>query len=207
MEIKCYKCGRICTKDDVFCARCGNKIDNKNSKKDNHSPSYAQYVQSRKAFDNFFVGAIILLLMMLVAVSVLLYFILTKHDSQREILKFKNLRTNPAQIPLLKQPADYISLKDNLLSVEKFLNLYIIQSQDSIEKKMQIYSAFLQQLEKLPNILNLKYNPEYIIECSKTKNINACSATLNKIMNSSGVKVYNDGELLYLYPDYLYLKN
>ena len=50
---------------------------------------------------------------------------------------------NPQQIPELKEPNRYSDLINNLSDVEAFLRLYLKYSPDSIEKKEQVFAAYL----------------------------------------------------------------
>lgn len=220
MQNKCQKCGHICNENDIYCSRCGNKLSNKNEvianinkfekfcKNQNiKNAKNASKLNFKKISNNLVLSVSIFLLMMVIAVSILMFFILNKHNSQREALQYKNLIANPAQIPLLSEPKNYEDLKNNLDSVEKFLLLYLKETNDSKEKKEQIFHSYLKEMEKLPNILNEKYADDNIVECRKAKNISACSAILNRKFSNSGIDVYTNAGMIYLYPDYKKIKS
>lgn len=215
MQNKCRKCGYICAQNDIYCSRCGNKLSSENDilneinkfensenkqKIKKHNISKINF--KKFSNNNILASVFIFLLMMIIAVSILMFFILNKHNTQREVLQFKNLIANPAQIPLLREPKTYDELKNNLASVEKFLLLYLKQTNDSKEKKEQIFHSYLNEMEKLPNILSEKYDEKNIPECQKTKNISACSAILNKKFSNSNIMVYSNAGTIYLYPNY-----
>ena len=218
MKNKCPVCGYEYNEGDMFCAKCGRKLslksdvineikkfDNSSKKATKNKPIFNSEFKSFS--NNFVVCACIILLMMALAVSVLMFFILTKHDSEREVLQFKNLISNPSQIPLLREPKNYKDLKTNLFSVEEFLLLYLQQTDDSQEKKDQVFSAYLEELNKLPNILNERFVAQNIEECSNLSSANSCVAALNKEFLNTSVKAYSYGGKIYLYPDLAFIKS
>jgi len=218
MQNKCQNCGHILSQGDIFCSRCGKKISEKldvisainqfDDKTRTTSKEKNVFFKSnlRIFSNNIVVSALIILFMMALAVGILMFFILNKHDGQREVLQFKNLISNPAQIPLLKEPSSYEDLKNNLSAVEDFLLLYLQQSDDTKEKKEQVFYAYIDELNKLPNILNEKFENN-IIECSKAKSAVSCVGILNKTFKNTGVSAYSNAGIIYLYPDYKFIKN
>ena len=89
-------------------------------------------------------------------------------------MQFKNLSNNPSQIPLLKEPLTYSELAKNLSDVEEFLLAYLHQSRDNFEKREQVFSSFMLEIEKIPFVLNDKYDSKTIPECANTSNISSC---------------------------------
>lgn len=220
MAKKCKHCGYEYGEEDIFCSRCGNKINDddnqninltienfniektapKNQKVSFHSQN------AKKIFDNSMVQVAIFFIVMLCALCFVMFFVLEKYNNHKEVLQFKNYIHNPSQIPLLKEPSSYKSLSQNLSQVERFLLLYFKNSSDSQEKKEQIFSAYLTELNKMPNILNEKYDNDSIFECAKNVGYRNCCKHLNKLFKNNSLKVFcNKGEI-YLYPDYKFIK-
>lgn len=207
----CSNCGFKYDDDDIFCSRCGQKIVlDKGAQLALSIKQFEKQIESKfkqktrfnnKNFDSVF-GLAIFLITMLCALCLILYVILDKHHTHKETLQFNNLIQNPSQIPLLKEYSNYEDLSKNLKKVEDFLLLYLRNSSDNQDKKDKIFAAYLDELEKLPNLLNLKIDD--IMQC---KNRNSCNSTINSVLKDTGAIAYQDSDLVYLYPDYKYIAN
>ena len=97
------------------------------------------------------------MILVLCILSIITLFALKKHDIQQNELQYKNYVENPSLIPILKEPMTYEGFAQNLTEVEEFLLMYLKKSSDDQTKKSQIFLNYLNQLEKVPNILNEKY--------------------------------------------------
>ena len=203
MTNKCPNCGFVYGEQDIFCSRCGFKISSVQSvtvheiKKFTRENDYKDDVKSSFSgkkvlnfFDNMAFNAVIFMIVVLGVLCVSLSVILNKHDNQRITLQYKNLMQNPAQIPMLKTPATYIELSHNLKEVEDFLTLYLENSTDSQDKKNQIFASYLIQVQKMPNVLNQKFDNSKITECKNAKNSNVCLKILNDKFTNRTVAVY-----------------
>ncbi len=215
MTNKCPNCGFEYGEEDIFCSRCGFKIsfinsttvreinkftrENYNNKEIKSSFSGKNVL---KFFDNMALNAVIFMIVVLGVLCISLMVILSRHDNQRITLQYKNLIQNPAQIPMLKEPKTYIELSHNLKDVEDFLTLYLENSTDSQDRKNQIFASYLTQIQKMPNVLNQKFNPDTITECKSSKNAANCAKILNEKYNNRTVSVYLAGDIIYLYPNY-----
>ena len=220
MENKCLNCGYKFNEGDLFCAKCGTKLsrDSKTNvvqnielfeaKKSEKKSNKVEFFNpnSKKIIDNALVGTSIILATTTFVVGSTLFFILNKHDNQREVLQYRNLMENPAQIPLLKEPSSYSELANDLSKVEDFLFLYLTKTKDSTEKKNQVFAAFLNELNKLPNVLNQNFDSSLISECSKVKNISACMPILDKKLKNSAISIYKNSNKIFLYPNYKLIK-
>lgn len=221
MKNICPKCGFECNSNDKFCSQCGtklrigNEIDIKseiaqfevkekiNLKKASKSSFRAQ--NAKKIFNSSYMSAVIFLIVLLCVLSIVLFIILDKHQTQKASLQYKNLMENPSQIPLLKEPSSYSELVSNLSDVENFLLMYLKNSNDDIEKKNQVFSSYLTQIDKLPNVLNVGFQKGTIPECSNCENTSSCTIKLNKKFEKVGVNAFNYGSNIVLYPDYKYI--
>lgn len=223
MAKKCPRCNSECGENDKFCSQCGSrlfdedKIDIKKAIEQFETSS--AYVQTKKLktrfssenvkklFENTALSTCIFLIALLCAFCFIMFFILDNHQNQKELLQYKNLMENPSQIPLLKEPASYSELSDNISSVEKFLLMYLKNSSDTDDKKNSIFANYLSELDKLPNVLNEKFSPQDIQECSFLKSADACCTLLNDKFSNTAIKAYNYAGSIFLYPDYKFIKN
>ena len=228
MTNKCPKCGYEYENGDIFCSRCGNKLsflkEENNLKIVEQSGNFLldnlkeivdannsknQRTNIPKLTDNLsFNLAISLIIVSLLLVGVV-FFIIKGQNAGKESMHYKSLISNPARIPRLKEPQNYDELKDNLAEVENFLGLYLENSTNSIDKKEQIFASFLNEMDKLPHITNEnvildKSHPCYNITSSQSADI--CSQKLNKDFKSVGIKAYSNYNVVYLYPDYKFIK-
>ncbi|MBR5304079.1 MAG: zinc ribbon domain-containing protein [Candidatus Gastranaerophilales bacterium] len=210
MANNCSNCGFEYNDGDLFCSRCGNKLSENN--KFDIRTSISKFNLSTKETTNFnkniynnsIINIGIFLIATLSVLCLIMFVILDKHHDEKEVLKFKNLIENPAQIPILKESADYGELSKNLSKVEEFLLLYLRNSSDGDEKKEQIFISYLNELEKLPKIANQKIIN--IEECKKNANAGSCRATLNCILKDTGAIAYQEGDVIYLYPNYQFIE-
>lgn len=223
MTIKCSECGFVCDKNSNFCPNCGAKLksDNKNviqtaikqfDTKENVivKEKIKTTFTSSKAkafFDNSLISVSLFLIALLCGLCLVMYFVLDSHKSQKQILGYKNLIENPSLIPLLKEPADYQELANNIADVEKFLLMYLKNASDNQEKKNQVFISYLSELDKLPNVLNEKFDKENISLCSNSYSASACVSVLNKKFEKTGVNVFLNQDYIVLYPDYKFIKN
>lgn len=223
MKNKCQNCGYEYGEFDIFCSRCGAKIEKNDSinkqddslaffeekkkdKKEEKSSSKFEFFNSDvKSKDNDMVVnfAIFLLIACVVVVSCV-YFSLSRYNEQKMALKFKNYINNPSQIPELKEPNNYDDLLNNLSEVELFLKLYLKYSNDPIEKKEQVFASYMTEMDKLPHLTNESMLKEDVTGCggvltpAKAKK---CSGELNAKFAKVGVAAYYNYNILYLYPN------
>lgn len=208
---KCPNCDYEYNDGDIYCSRCGFKIvAGETSKIEtsikqfnlSESPIKEHYARfNKKITDNPVFSFGIFLITTLSALCLILFVILDKHDNQKEALKFKNLIENPSQIPILNEYSNYDKLAKNLNKVEDFLELYLRNSSDNQEKKEQIFIAYLNELDKLPNLLSQKI--EDIEICSHNS---SCLNLVNANLKDCGAIAYLSGDSIYLYPNYLYIE-
>lgn len=225
---KCPKCGFNYGEFDVCCSRCGYKFKNidsessdiqadlnafaKLAKKDpsilysnNDNPKKTFNSKKASLFDNASFTMIICFVIVSLALSLILYMALQSHKNKKMQLQFKNYMNNPSQIPELKEPQNTKELSSNLSSVENFLLLYLKYSQDSSEKKQQVFIAFLNEMEKLPHLTNDDLIRDDIDSCSvitETKKAQKCVIRFNNNFRHLGIVSFNDSNTIYLYPDY-----
>ncbi|MBQ4647195.1 MAG: hypothetical protein IJB79_07590 [Candidatus Gastranaerophilales bacterium] len=216
MANKCRGCGFEYNDEDIFCSRCGIRLSD--DKKNDINSSLEQFGQSvfgvsnnnglkfkhTKTFDNMAIGTGLFLIVMLCALCISLFHILNSHQDQKEVLQFKNLIENPSQIPLLKEPMSFEEFAKNIKQVEDFLHLYFENSSDSQDKKEQIFASYLKELEKLPNVLNLKI--QEIPSCQNLKNSSSCLPLISKKFEDTSVSVFSGGDFIFLYPNYDFIK-
>ena len=228
MTNKCQNCGYEYGEFDVYCSRCGAKIVKEELNTDNtpdlsvfeHKNKEPEKKPSQRRFeffnsdlkpkDNDMMAnfAIFLLIACFVVVGCV-YFSLNRYNEQKLVLKFKNYMNNPQQIPELKEPNRYSDLINNLSDVEAFLRLYLKYSPDSIEKKEQVFAAYLTEMDKLPHLSNESILKEDLTGCGgvlSSSKIKSCTGLLNKKFKNTGVIVYGNKNILYLYPDFNYIK-
>lgn len=209
MANKCSNCGFEYDDEDIFCSKCGTKL--LEEKNENIKISISKFNSAENEKSNFnknihnnsIINIGIFLIAALSVLCLTLFVILNKHHSEKEDLNFKNLIENPSQIPLLKEPSNYSELAKNINKIEEFLLLYLKNTTDNTEKKEQIFISYLDEIEKLPNILNQKINN--IEECKKLPNNNACKNHINNILKNTGAISFIDGDTLYTLPNYEYI--
>ena len=226
MKNKCPKCGYEYGEFDIYCSRCGQKIENnkvisekdipsfqfsdkKNNLKSDKTPRKFEFFNSNaKIKDNDLVlNFSIFLLFACVVVVCAVYFSLNHYNEQKLVLKYKNYMNNPQQIPELKEPNSYIDLYNNLNDVQAFLKLYLKYSNDSIEKKEQVFISYLTEINKLPHITNESILKDDATGCGgvlSQPRAAKCVSELNNKFKNIGVKVYRDYNTIYLYPDSKY---
>ena len=221
MTNKCKNCGFKYGEDDIFCARCGYRLENgkeiaiksamdefdkdlPNSKTVAYDFEKPKFTPQKPAtpLDNPVVAVCIFLFVLTCALSGLMYYLLNGHHSQKQTLQYKNLSNNPAQIPLLKEPLSYSALASNLKEIEDFLLVYLQQSSDPRDKKEQVFASYLTEMEKMPNVLSDIYEPKGLPECANTQNVQTCVNVLNNKFDPVSIQVYTRGNTIYLYPDY-----
>ena len=228
MNNKCPNCGYEYGEFDIYCSRCGAKIVKEDTpKQENLEPtlfkSSEENKKENKPFRRFeffnsdlknnendmMSNFIIFLLVACFVVVGCIYFSLNKYSEQKLILKYKNYMNNPQQIPELKEPNQYNDLLNNLYDVEVFLKLYLKYSNDSSEKKEQVFNSFINEMDKLPHITNESILKEDISGCGgvlSPSKVKSCSKELNKKFKKTGILVYSDYNTLYLYPDYKFIQ-
>ncbi len=224
MNNKCPKCGFEYGEFDLYCARCGYKLDgsekivNEISEPDlslnfdKHNNSKQEFFNSNiKFFTNspafFFVVSLLVVSLIFVGV---MFFITKKHNMHKTELYYKNLMSNPAAIPELKEPRDYGELVQNLSDVENFLLVYLKYSSDSDDKKERIFTAFLTEIDKLPHITNENMTKDENSVCyavNTTSKAKACANKLTHDFKQIGVAAFSEYNTVYLYPDYVFIKN
>lgn len=216
MNNKCPNCGFEYGEEDIFCSRCGHKIakvENQTIREINKftrendvikNPEKSTFKRKNilKFFDNIAFSSVIFMIIILGVLCVSLLVILKGHDEQRVNLQYRNLINNPAQIPMLKEPSTYIQLNHNLKDVEDFLALYLKNSSDSADKKTQVFISYLNQIEKMPNVLNQKFIKENISECQNVNSASRCVSILNDKFKNRTIKAYLKSDTIYLYPSY-----
>jgi len=223
MTNKCSSCGFEYGDNDKFCSQCGDKIlekgeidikseieqfeiKNKNTSKKVNKVHFSSN-NVKRFFENALVNVAIFLIALLCALCFILFGILDNHQNQKQILQYKNLMDNPSQIPLLKEPASYSELALNLKNIEAFMLMYLKNSSDNLEKKNQIFANYLTQLDKLPNVLNEKFDSKNISECANVKTAQMCVQKLENKFKATGAKVYSFDESIVLYPNYSYIND
>ncbi len=223
MKNKCQNCGYEYGEFDVYCSRCGAKIQrevkdsgddsavtffekNENNPKKDDSPKRFEFFNSdfKNKDNDMMMNFVIFLFVACIVVVGCVYFSLNKYNSQKLTLKYRNYINNPQQIPELKEPNNYKDLLTNLADVESFLALYLKYSQDSIEKKEQVFASYLTEMDKLPHLTNESMLKEDETGCGGVltpAKVKSCTSLLNKKFKNVGIAVYGDYNTLYLYPD------
>lgn len=226
MKNKCPKCGYEYNDFDVFCARCGNKLENDEIlqneeivKEEIIEDKIQKEPIQRTKFEFFnsnaprvyngmlynFITYLVITCLLLIGIT---YYTVEKQATKRAQLQFKNLMNNPQQIPRLTEPQNFDELSEQFNQTEKFLELYLKYSTDDKEKKEQVFNSFLKEINKLPHLTN-----ENLLtgenECSSIVTVNkakSCSIKFNKELKNVGIIAYPNRNTIYLYPDYKFIK-
>ena len=159
MTIKCQKCGNECYNHDKFCSQCGAKLNtgdisnikvaleqfetNEKMNFDFKGKASFKSEKVKKIFENALVNVVVFLIALLCAFSFVMFFILDNHQDKNDILRYKNYMENPAVIPMLKEPQNYLELSSNIKEVVDFLKMYLKNTSDNQDKKNQIFASFL----------------------------------------------------------------
>lgn len=230
MSKKCPNCGFGCGEYDVFCAKCGHRLDigrdetNEfeelkkaalNNAKEFYSDrkrtalneSAVNFKQAKFTDSPVFNFALCVLITACILAFVL-YVTISGHNNKKEELRYKNLISNPAQIPELKEPSNFKELTANFYPVVDFLNLYLKFSKDSLEKKQQVFESYLNEVEKLPHLTNEALIDNDFDTCkmiSNPKRAKYCVESYDKRFESIGIQAQSDGRLIYFYPNYEFI--
>ena len=232
MANKCTNCGYNCGEYDIFCSQCGMKLEQNSSQEtintdilDDSLNKFSIFenikknISENKQFTSFnsnavnffennilhFVGILLIIAFALVTV---LYFVLNSQGNHRIELQYKNLINNPQQIPELKEPANLVEFVDNLDKNHKFMSLYLNHSDDSVEKKEQIFASFINEIEKLPHLSNenlIKDEKDKCFKITSNSQAKTCSSIANKQLKDIGVVSYPYGNSYYLFADYEFI--
>ena len=232
MDNKCPNCGNLCSEFDAFCPKCGYKLHDTKSSSDsdfdilkkaalNNANKYYEDNKNKRTFNSEFFNpsaspkneslafnlALFFFIIVLI-LSLISYFSIENHKLKKEELNFKNLINNPSQIPELKEPVDDVDLTRNFSSVTNFLRLYLKFSDDSIEKKQQVFISYLNEAEKLPHLTNESlirddFNVCYSIDSKRRADL--CCEKFSRDFKTFGITAFSDKDTVYLYPNYKFI--
>lgn len=234
MSNKCPNCGYEYNDGDVFCAKCGTKLDfgvdidnndeiakfeeskdktienmdsfSAESKQSLNNP-FATYTPKNHA-DSAMFGFAISMIVICILLSFVLYVVIARQTSKKLNLRYLNLISHPQLIPQLKEPSDFSELKNNLGDVEGFLSLYLKYSKDSYEKKEQVFTNYLTEMDKLPHITNENVVFDDLDECSVIKSqakARSCAKKISNDFKNVGIVAFSDFNTVILYPDYKFI--
>lgn len=236
MAKKCPNCGYQCNENDAYCAMCGVKLpeteenfsDDKNeiinestdatieniesffnNNSDNKSSSASELNFSSKPRENSFMSFIALMLFVSLVMSGVLYSVIQSQNSKKLEMRYKNIIANPALIPELKEPDGLLDFKLNLKNCEEFLTLYLKYSNDSVEKKEQVFISYLKEMDKMPHMTNenLLHDNNYCLSLKTSLQAKKCAKVYNDSLKDVGIFAYSNMNSIYLYPDYKYIYN
>ncbi|MBQ2983235.1 MAG: zinc ribbon domain-containing protein [Candidatus Gastranaerophilales bacterium] len=159
---------------------------------------------SNNAVANFIVFLIIVAFL----VSMVLLIVLNKHSEKKSIIEYKNMMSNPSTIPELKEPSTIKEMRENFVSVEKFMSSYLSYAKDSPEKKQQVFISFLAEIQKLPHITNESLIFDDLNTCktiTDVKMAKKCSKIFTDELHPAGIMARSELNTIYFYPDYEYL--
>lgn len=234
MENKCPKCGFVYGEFDIYCAKCGKRLEKNiqlkkiiesKSEKDPSDVFVADDLiedefrfektksdfsprSKRNFFDGFILNFFLVLLIISLFLGAFLYNALEKQNAKKQLLQYRNLLNNPQQIPELKEPLGFNDLYENLSDVENFLMIYLKFSDDTNDKKERIFISYLNEMNKLSHITNENMVKDETDKCYKIKTPSLakyCSARFNKEFKNIGIITYPEYNTIYLYPDYRYI--
>ena len=229
MKNKCPKCGFEYGEFDLFCARCGCKLESDNKVvaqnqndnipvpdlklffKENKSKKSELFNPNKRfVFDSLAFNLVVVMVIAALVLVGVVYFTTNKHNAYKTELYYKSLMLNPSNIPELKEPQNYNELMDNLSEVQNFLLLYLKYSNDPIEKKDSIFTSYLDEMDKLSHITNenmVKDENDSCYSIKSTSKAKSCAAKFTKEFKKAGVMAFSDYNIIYLYPDYAFIKN
>ncbi len=233
---KCPNCGYKCADMDAFCAMCGTKLPNEykdeniKTSDDNIQKSSELILQNMDDFsddsqektinedknvdfDKRTLGPtlssfIAIIISISLFMGFFLYLVIKKQESVKYRMRFNNMISNPALIPELKEPKNFLDLKVNLQSCENFLGLYLKHSNDPAEIKEQIFISYLIEMDKLPHITNENMVMDDLDSCSTintSQKAQKCAKKISSNFKHVGILAYNDHNVIYLYPDYKFI--
>ncbi len=235
MKNKCPKCGFEYGEFDIFCSRCGFKfsdgenaqkqaqddfealkqnifddageIFNKNKKKEKNKKDFTKF-DATKPYDGVMFNFALCLVAVACLFALILFVVIKKHNSKKQFLKYKNYINNPSQIPQFKEPASTKDFVKSLNSIEEFLFLYLKYSDDNIEKKQQVFAAYLKEIEKAPHLTNENLIKDQNDKCFKISDLKTgryCVKRLDDEFKTLGVKPFLSNDVIYFYPDYIFI--
>ncbi|MBR2069604.1 MAG: zinc ribbon domain-containing protein [Candidatus Gastranaerophilales bacterium] len=235
MKNKCPNCGYEYDDNDAFCAMCGiklEKIEEENSEiidnelneskeatLDNIKVFFDAKNKENKEgllnfngslFDSPMFNFIIIMILISFLMCISLYLVIQKQNLKKSQMRYSNMIANPALIPELKEPKSYVDLRVNLADCENFLAMYLRNSQDTPEKKEQVFISYLKEMDKLPHITNENMVNDDLNSCSVIKSsahAQRCAKEFSKDFKDVGIKAYSSYSTIYLYPDYKYIYN
>ena len=221
MTNKCSNCGFEYGEFDVYCARCGHKIDKQkdfqstaqevydnfinNTEFNNETNAKAfEFFSKRKEYQANIFDAFSVMFIVSIVLTVLVFMLSNKQTETRQYLQYKNYIAKPSLIPILENSDTIENFSKNISDNEYFLKLYLKYSKDDNEKKEQIFSYYINELSKFKNITNEYLLSEKHPECQKISDINTekkCSSYFNKQLRNTGVKAYSYKNTIFLYPN------
>ncbi len=221
MTNKCSNCGFEYGEFDVYCARCGHKIEkqvdfqataqevydkflNDNEFENNIKPHNFEFFTKRKEYQGNIFDAFSIMFIISIVLTALVFMLSNKQTQTREYLQYKNFISKPTLIPILENSDTIEKFKKNISDNEQFLKLYLKYSKDDTEKKEQIFSYYVNEIGKVANITNETLLSEKHPECEKIQNFKTaktCTNYYNKQLKNTGVKAYNYKNIVFLYPN------
>lgn len=221
MANKCSNCGFEYGEFDIYCSRCGHKIDNNADINSTAQQVYENYINEneiqelknqqnfeffskKKLYESNIFDAFAVMFTLTIILTVLVYLISYKQANTKAYLKYKNYISKPTQIPILKTPETIEDFAQNLYETEDFMKLYLKYSKDDNEKKEQIFAKYLNEILKTVDITNENVLSSKHPECESIKEgkvLNKCRTYYNNLLKNKGVKVYPYANILYFYPN------
>ena len=226
MANKCSNCGFEYGEFDIYCSRCGHKIDNNTDINSTAQQVYESYINDselqelknqknfeffskKKQYESNIFDAFAVMFTLSIILSVLVFLISTKQSNTKAYLKYKNLISKPALIPILKTPETLEDFAQNISEVEEFMKLYLKFSKDDNEKKEQIFTNYLNEMLKVENITNeniVTAEHPYCENIKEGKILNKCATYFKKQFKDTGINVFAHANTIYLYPNKKYIK-
>ena len=243
MKKICPSCNYETENDDIFCPKCGNKLELKDNEeliekekefiKEENEKKDSSVAQSQRATlenMNFFLdakktekapsfgslgsmydGGVLNFVVSLIIVSVVLfafsYLIIQRQAASKLELRYKSMISNK-HIPLLKNPTDFTSLDKNIRDVEQFLSLYLKFSNDSIQKKEQIFISYLFEVDKFVNITSENMVKDDLDKCSSIQThaqAQKCASKFSQDFSNTSIMAYALDDSVYLAPNYKFI--
>ena len=221
MTNKCSNCGFEYGEYDVYCSRCGQKIqdsaditvtaqkvyenyinnDDFQTRNDKMNLEFFERINNYKGniFDAFAV-----MFLISIALTVFLILLANKQTNVKQYLEFKNLISRPTQIPILKNTESIEEMSQNLKSNERFLKLYLTYSKDDNEKKESIFYNYLAELNKISNITNETLASNIMPECENIKSntiLKKCFTYFKSEFKNTSAKPYIYNNVIFLTQD------
>ena len=217
----CPRCGKEAKNKQNFCIGCGcnlsedikeeenQNLESKSAHKESPQNTFSIVDRGTEAIIGFLYKALLSIVIIIGMVQVVKFVgnNLPSHHLKIEKSTYEKYTQCPTTIPELTQPQTLQNLVNNLRDVQNFLILYLKYSDDSVDKKTEIFKNYRKQIKVIETMSNENLLKEDIASSlpQTDKEFKAVASHYNKILAPVGLKLSSDStsyERYHLKEDY-----